>query len=370
MSSTLLRQTGSHIPARHRLRGVLKWLHLWLGLTAGIVLVVVSLSGTVLAFQRELLLMAHPQLANAELPPVSTQGQTLTRIIEEWGPRGMRSADLPSAKLPVWQVFFSGGERRYFDATSSELLLTRSKDNDWVLWLRDLHIHLLAGETGEEVLGVFGLIALFILLSGLYLWWPRWRALAASLRWYRGPPTRRWLSWHRSSGALLLPVLLLVVATGVAMVYNQPTRTALRWTLDDGPEMVPPLPLAPTDQTIDWPALLAATEGQLAGGELRRIALPKKDDALVSIRARAAGEWHPNGRSVVWMDPYRLKAVQVYDATAQDLGGRISDAIYPLHGGFVGGRTWQWGVALTGLVPAFLLITGFLFWRARRRHAR
>lgn len=366
----LQRQTSSDPPARRRLRGALKWLHLWLGLSAGIVLVVVALSGTVLAFQRELLLMAHPQLAKAELPTISTQGEALARIIEEWGPRGMRSADLPSAKLPVWQVFFSGGERRYFDAASGELLLARSKDNDWVLWLRDLHTHLLAGETGEEVLGVFGLIALFILLSGLYLWWPRWRALAASLRWYRGPPTRRWLSWHRSTGALLLPVLLLVVATGVAMVYNQATRNALRWSLDDGPEMVPPIPLPPTDQAIDWPALLAASEGRLAGGELRRIALPKKDDALISIRARAAGEWHPNGRSVVWMDPYRLQAVQVYDATAQDLGSRISDAIYPLHGGFVGGKAWQWGVALTGLVPAFLLISGFLFWRARRRHVR
>ena len=38
----------------------------------------------------------------------------------------------------------------------------------------------------------------------------------------------------------------------------------------------------------------------------------------------------------------------------------------PLHGGFVGGRIWQTLVALTGLVPAFLAVTGFLFWRRRR----
>lgn len=363
------RQAISPLPVRRRFRAALKWLHLWLGLTVGTALAAVSLTGTVLAFQRELLLMAHPQLARTELPAMTEQGQALARIIGDWGPRGMRSADLPSIQLPVWQAYFKDGERRYFDAATGELLLTRSVDNDWVLWLRDLHTHLLGGETGEEILGVVGVIALFMLLTGLYLWWPKWRALAASLRWYRGPPTRRWLSWHRSSGALLLPLLLLMVATGTAMVYNQATRAALRWTLDDGPEMVPPLPRTPEDRAIDWPALLATANDRLTDGELRRIALPKKDDALVSIRFRAAGEWHPNGRSVIWMDPYRMQAVQIHDATAQDLGARISETMYPLHGGFIGGRAWQWGVALTGLVPLFLLISGFLFWRARRRHA-
>lgn len=352
---------------RRRLRAALSWLHLWLGLTAGLVFALVALSGTVLVFQRELLLTAHPQLARASLPVMAQQGAAFSRIVAEWGPRGLSSADLPSAKLPVWQGYFPEGERRYFDAASGELLLTRNPGNDWVLWLRDLHTHLLAGETGEEVLGVVGLIALLMLLSGLYLWWPRLRALAQSLRWHAGPPTRRWFSWHRSTGALLLPLALLVTTTGVAMVYNDAVRSALRWTFDDGPEVVPPPALAVRDQDIDWPKVLEAADGRLPRSELRRIAVPKPGNALIAIRARAIGEWHPNGRSVIWLDPYQAQVVQVHDATAQDVGARVSETMYPLHGGFVGGRLWQWAVALTGVVPVFLLVTGFLFWNARRR---
>lgn len=352
---------------RRRLRAALSWLHLWLGLTAGLVFAVVALSGTVLAFQRELLWATHPELARDALPMLAQQGTAFSRMAAEWGPRGMSSADLPSTKFPVWQAYFPEGERRYFDAASGELLLTRNPGNDWVLWLRDLHTHLLAGETGEEVLGVVGLIALVMLLSGLYLWWPRLRALAQSLRWHSGPPTRRWFSWHRSTGVLLLPLLLLVTTTGVAMVYSDAVRSALRWTFGDGPEMVPPPALTELDQAIDWSKVLIAADGRLPGGELRRIAMPKPGNALVSIRARAAGEWHPNGRSVIWVDPYQAEAVRVHDATAQGAGARASEAMYPLHGGFVGGRFWQWGVALTGLVPGFLLVTGFLFWNARRR---
>lgn len=353
-------------PFRRRLRAALSWMHLWIGLTAGLVFALVALSGTVLAFQRELLLASHPQWARAQLPTLAQQGEAFSRIVMEWESQGLRSADLPTAALPVWQAYFAGGERRYFDAASGELLLTRTAGNDWVLWLRDLHTHLLTGETGEEILGVVGLIAVFMLLSGLYLWWPRLRALARSLRWHAAPPTRRWFSWHRSTGALLLPLALLVTTTGVAMVYNAPVRTALRWTFGDGPDTVPPPALAKREQAIDWPKLLQTADGRLAGGELRRISLPKDGNALISIRVRAAGEWHPNGRSVVWLDPYRAQVLQIHDATAQDLGARVSETMYPLHGGFVGGRFWQWGVALTGLVPGFLLITGFLFWRARR----
>ena len=56
----------------------------------------------------------------------------------------------------------------------------------------------------------------------------------------------------------------------------------------------------------------------------------------------------------------------VADATEQPAGARMTEAIYPLHIGSVGGPLVKWLTALSGLVPAFLLATGFLFWRRRR----
>ena len=364
----MLRRQAMSTSSAWRFRPVLKWLHLWLGLSVGLVFAIVSLTGTVLAFQSELLLAAHPELDRERLPPLALQGHALARIVAGAEDSGIRSVDLPSPRLPAWQAFTAKGERHYFDPANGELLLVRNTGNDAVMWMRDLHTHLLAGEAGEQVLGASGIVSLFLLLSGLYLWWPRLAALAASLRWHAAPPARRWLSWHRSLGVLLLPLLLVVTFTGVAMVYSQPFRSALRWTFADGPEVVPPLPIERRTIAIDWPAvLLAAADAAPRGSELRRVSVPEGDNALVSIRFRAPGEWHPNGRSVIWLDPYRARAVQVHDATAQGTGARISETMYPLHGGFVGGRAWQWAVAAAGLLPAFLLATGFLFWRARRR---
>ena len=47
---------------------------------------------------------------------------------------------------------------------------------------------------------------------------------------------------------------------------------------------------------------------------------------------------------------------------------RMSQALYPLHVGAVGGTTMKWVTAVIGLLPMFLLVTGFLFWRRRRGH--
>lgn len=364
--------TASSPPrTRSRSRALLRWLHLWLGLSLGTAFALVALSGTVLAFQRELALWAYPQLQRDAAITPQQRSQALQRIVGQWQSQGMTSLDLPTPQLPVWQGYFPDNERRYFDPASGELLLTRNTGNDAVLWLRDLHTHLLSGKTGEQVLGVVGLVAVFMLLSGLYLWWPRWSALAASLKWYRGPPTRRWLSWHRGLGLWLLPLTLLAALTGTSMVYDEVARNALRAAFGDGKPPKPPK-LAASDQPADWDAVLRAVDsavasgGALAGAQLRRIGLPKSGSGLVSIRARMPAEWHPVGRSQVWIDPYRGAVLGAQDATAQGRGSRSFDAIYPLHGGFVGGRAWQLAIALTGLVPAFLLVTGFLFWRRRR----
>jgi uncharacterized iron-regulated membrane protein len=90
---------------------------------------------------------------------------------------------------------------------------------------------------------------------------------------------------------------------------------------------------------------------------------------VVAIRARANGEWHPNGRSLVFVDGADGQLLGRHDATAQRAGARASEAIYPLHIGAVGGPLYRWAVAFAGLLPSFFLVTGFLFWR-RRRAAR
>jgi uncharacterized iron-regulated membrane protein len=344
---------------RRRLRAALSWLHLWCGLVVGSVFALVALAGTVLVFHVELLRLQHPQITAHQ--PVA-DGRVLARIVEEWRPHGLRSLDLPRTELPVWQGYFEDGHRGYFSPEDGSLLLARSHHDDWLLWLHELHVELLGGKIGKEALGIAGWIALGLLLTGLYLWWPK-RNWLAQLKFHAGPPTRRWLSWHRSSGVVLLPLVLLIALTGVGMVYSQGFRTALT-ALFGGATHDAPLAVG-TAHAPDWSRVLGEVQAALPGAQVNRLSVPARGDGIVGFRARAAGEWHPVGRSEIHLDATG-SILQVVDATADPLGTRMHQAIYPLHIGAVGGWPYRIAVAISGLVPAFLLCTGFLFWRRRR----
>lgn len=351
---------ATQTPPKRRLRAVLSWLHLWTGLTVGLVFALASLAGTVLVFHVDLLKLQHPQLAQHE--PVA-DGRVLSALIERWGPEGMRSLDLPREELPVWQAYFEDGHRQYFAPEDGTLLLYRSHEDDVLMWLHEWHVELLGGKTGKEVLGVLGWISLALILIGLYLWWPRRGRVLAQLKVHAGPPVRRWLTWHRSSGVLLLPLLLLATFTGVAMVYSKGFQKVFVAVLGGENAKAPERPADATP--IDWSRAIAGARAALPDARLARVSVPDPDEGVIGFRAQANGEWHPVGRSTVSLSRDG-RVIDTFDATTHRLGMRVSQAMYPLHVGAVGGSAMKWATAVTGLLPAFLLVTGFLFWRRRR----
>lgn len=359
--------------ARHpwRLRDPLRKLHLWLGLSVGLAFAVLALSGTVLAFQTDLLRWRHPELFAHALPTPEQRAAILERIhATEW-PAPLRAIDTPTADMPMWQLSLGGEKRVYLDPTDGHQLLVRSKNDDFVLWLRDLHTHLLSGHNGETALGVLGLAELGLILIGLTLWWPRRGHWRHAVRMYAQPPTRRWRSWHQGIGALLFPFLLLSTLTGVTLIYKDTTRSALAALFGDKSSKPPKAPaVTPSDAPLQWSAALAAAQAALPQAELRRITLPNDKNAALTIRARGPQEWNAVGRSVVVVDPYSAKVLSVYDAQTQGGGAKLVDKIYPVHSGQVGGVPWQLVIGVVGVLPAFFLVTGFLFWRTRTRHRK
>lgn len=354
-------------PRRAGAKAWLRRLHLWLGLSVGVVFALIALSGSVLALQEPLLRMSHPQLAHHTLPTLEQRAAVMEQISRDWEDRGLRGVDLPDAAMPVWQLYFQGGTRRYLDPATGELLLTRQASRDVLLILRNWHTHLLAGRVGENVLGVLGWICVFLLVSGVVLWWPARGRMRAHLRPYAQPPVRRWLTWHRSFGALTFPLLLLITLTGTLMAYHGATRRVLEAAFGTPASVAPPTPTAARDAPIRWGGVLHAAQAAMPDAQLSRISFGRKGDATVIVRARAPGEWNATGRSMIWLDPYTARVLAVRDASAGDTAAQVDGMIYPLHAGTVGGAAYLSVVVASGALPAFFVVTGFLFWRARTR---
>lgn len=346
-------------------------LHRYLSWALGIWLVLLSVSGAVLLYKNPLLRWQYPQLQRIQ--PVAD--------ISHWGPllnQLQQDAQFRYVKFPaadaLWLEAVTFDNQRHYYNEQHQLLLTRDVHSDWLDWLYDFHLHLLSGEAGHTANGVIGLFSLLLLLSGLWQWWPR----RFNRRLFNLPKpdssVRSLRQYHSMLALLLLPLLLLTSATGAMMVFSKQTQTVLHTLLP--PSAPPAQPLrsivpVPLNAT-NWTAALQSAQQHWPAQALRLVSLRQKDNDPISFRAKAADEWHPNGRGVLQINPSDNSVLFALPAAELALAERLRNSFYPLHLAAVGGTLYQLALLCTGVLSLALLLLGLLFsWRRlKARSAR
>ena len=100
------------------------------------------------------------------------------------------------------------------------------------------------------------------------------------------------VSHHRDLGALVAPLLIVSMLSGVMMLF-QPVRTAVL-----GGERRPAITIE-VAANQDVQAAIATAAALFPGSDLRRITMPRKPGQPIALRLRQPFEWTPNGRTFV-----------------------------------------------------------------------
>ncbi|MGQ3177978.1 MAG: PepSY-associated TM helix domain-containing protein, partial [Blastomonas fulva] len=237
------------------------------------------------------------------------------------------------------------------------------------LFLFDLHHHLLAGDTGEWVIGLAGLCGLFFVLSGLVLWWRtrrtfRFRLLPSRL-------TRPAILWHhRDMGVVLAPLLLLAIFTGTSMIFRPvaalvlgPSAPATIGAALKAPEPAP----TPLAGQPDWRQIVRTARQLFPDAEIRLISLPKHDGGPITMRMKQPEEWLPNGRTTLWFAADTGRLIEARNALLLPSQVQWFNTFYPLHAAKVGGLPYRLVMTLVGLALTLLgSLTVWTFWFRRR----
>jgi uncharacterized iron-regulated membrane protein len=118
-----------------------------------------------------------------------------------------------------------------------------------------------------------------------------------------------------------------------------------------------------------WAEILTALDRTLPDGETVFFYPGTAENARLMFRKRVPGEWHPNGRSYVIIDPYTAIVVQSIDARAQGVGTRVMHAVYPVHAAKVGGIGMVALAGVTGVALSWLAVGGVWAYLGRRASA-
>lgn len=347
----------------------LRALHRWLGLLLAAIVFAVATSGGLLLLRDPYYRAVYPRLRTpATADAAALRATILAEIESRWREDGVRLVKFPRSGINAFQVWLGDGSEAFVDPQNGAVLDRWHWSERLPAFLFELHAHLLVEPSGTVINGVTALCVVFMALTGIVLWWPARRGafrLRGAVPRHAAPGEL--LRSHAAVGALALVPIVLFAATGAAIVFYERTAQVMSRLLDTRPPQEPDARVTPRQvPTRSWDAILAALDHTFPDGETVFYYPGTPTNARLMFRKRLAGEWHPNGRSYVLIDPYTSRVIQAIDARAQGAGTRVMHAIYPVHAAMVGGPALTCLAALTAMALTWLATGGAWAYLGRR----
>ena len=369
-------------------RKVLFWLHLTCGVAAGLVVLMMSATGVLLAYERQIL--AAADRAQYAEPAEAAARRTLAELLaaaqrekpgfaptaitlrnEAGAPvvfaAGRNGAVLIDPYTATIHEPGSAGLREFFETVEG-----------WHRWFNA------SGDnraTARAITGAANLVFLVLVLSGTYLWLPRvwkWAAFRGRLLFNAQATTSkaRDFNWHHVFGIWSALPLAVVVAT--AVVFSFPWANALVYRsvgeqppVRGGPPGGAPAPAArdagpapangstPQPLTFDQLFARAATHG---AWQTLTLALPAASAARFTIDQGNGGQ--PQRRHTLTLDPATGEVQSWAPFSSQPPGQRLRTWIRFLHTGEALGLAGQTVAAIVSLTSLVMVWTGLaLAWR-------
>ena len=214
-------------PQQIWLRRALFQIHMWLGIGAGLYILLISATGSAVVFRDEMSRWLQPtkyvvvgprRLTDEELRASAQKAMPKLTV------RQILPASKPNVAVEVWMTRGRLRVQRLFDPyTGADLGDVVPMENARVRWLVELHDNLLGGHTGRTINGVGALLLLGLCLSGIVIWWP------GTANWWRGLVVRRHVGWkrfnwdlHSMMGFWTMLLLLMWAVSAAYLVWPDP----------------------------------------------------------------------------------------------------------------------------------------------------
>lgn len=338
------------------------WLHRWFGLLAALPLLIVMLSGTLLALAPEIDRQLEPQLyhspSEARLPLMG-----VVNLLKSQEPElHIAHVSVPhSAGKPFTVYGRKAGKHVKLYINGSSGAIYQASDSQFIRWLETLHRNLTLKQPGRYLVGVSTIVLALLTLSGLYLWWPMRRHTINRLR-SRGDA----LSWHNSIGLISLPFLLMVALTGITLTFHKPVMDFVHWATLSAPIPAAPTVSAKTDNQISLATALNVASDAYPSAKIMAFGEPAEAGKPFSIRLRMPGDWHPVGWQQIFIHPYQPKVLGTLNHYEYSPAAAYANSWWVWHTGEIFGTTGRWLWSLLSFAGTTLLLTGLWFWYRRR----
>ena len=379
-----------------RTKKLVRKIHLYLGLTSGMVVFVISVTGCIYVFEKELRSLIYQDRLYVKVPdrPVRIpaenllvkakmvlQPQTKINSLHFFAEQN-RSVYFQAYEknTPTRFLYWYGDEIRYFyrvylDPYTGRVLKIENTKLEFFKVIESLHTSLLLGELGRSIIGYAVLSFVVMLVTGLILWWPHNSKSLKMRTWFRWKLTTKWkrknYDVHNILGFYSLWISLFIAITGLVWSFNW-VNNGLQWLANGGQKLdpTPRVVNSETGQTASSSilnAIYSNSHDGSTGATRYSIIFPK--DTHGTYNAFALGK-----KDIVLSTTKYDKSTGIeldsYNYDEMNNGEQLRYLNYSIHVGSILGLPGQLLAFFASLISASLPVTGFIIWYGRNKKKR
>lgn len=375
-----------------RFRKIIGQIHLWLGLVTGVVVLIVSITGCLFVFQKEISDLIHREtfFVKQPLSAVTLPYSTLLKKAEQTlgKDRPVNFSTTYKDKEHAWEFMtYKAGDPKaltYFgsiDYYESVFInpytgaVTGFHDYkyDFFNIVKFIHWSLLLNDTyGQNIVGYSTLIFVFMLITGMLMWWPKkWSKTninkSFKIKWEAGFK-RVLYDLHNVSGFYVMLITLVLALTGMVFAFKWFQTTV--YVVASGSITPPEIKQVKSKpaSSVSYPLDIAFNKS--------KVLLPASDRINVSPAAGADGVIYIYGiqgketyyhADALQFDQYSGKLLYRRNYEEQNAGEKLIGMNYDIHVGAILGLPGKIIAFIASLVAASLPVTGFMIWLNRKK---
>lgn len=369
------------------LKKVFFQIHWFLGITAGLILSLMGVTGAIYSYDQQILKWINQDsyIVQAATTPKLTPAQLYQHFNQQQPEIVINSVTIeasPTASSTV-NIKKEGARRGYnmmVNPYTAEVL-PEVKGREFFQFVQRLHRNLTVGEFGAQITGASTLMLIFFVLSGIYLRFPKKHTVKQWL--FIKPKLKgRNFIWdlHAVVGTWVIVFYLLFACTGLYWSYDwwragmfkvmgveQPQRNQQNNEHNKKKEPALSPQQVNTILTQTWTGVNAQIGHQYSSLTLN---IPKKDDAKVEVSFVDPTPQHERARNqaVYNYEKKKFEKLELYED--KKLNEKIMSSMLPVHRGSFFGSTYQFIALLASLSMPLFFVTGWMLYLKRRKQKK
>ncbi len=348
-------------------------LHKWLGRILGVIFVVISLSGTLLLFRKDVDRYVNKTIYHRESHKVKLSVDSVYRIVQEKYPdlKKIVLHDFPENRYEPYEFMLYRFQNDLFDNSLAYVFIDQYtgqviRDGNYeesvgmfFRWLYSLHYNLLSGRLGEMIVVIVGVLMMISIISGVIVYKKHfWKTLTFQIT-FKKRKNKASL-WHRVLGVWSIVLNSILIISGIWI--NWPSLTASHTSHHQRDYRTGSI-----GANLD--SILKYTKASYPSFAVIAIDIPQLNNMPIVVKGHISTNKFPlyaGKSSFILFDTKTGAPIEFKNIEESSFDKRMSWINYQLHIGAWGGYLVRFFYLFIGMFPVVLGFTGLYIWYKKK----